>query len=168
MPAVRPGIPGKSIGKAVGSAVVSAKAAPLHPRMNIGKGKNIGKKAPIPSGTGKLANLAAQTVRKKHRFKPGTVALREIRKYQKSTELLIKRLPFQRCARKVAEEESSIGYWQNGVRFQSSAILCLQEALESYIVSLCEDTNLETIHRKRITVAPQDIQLARRIRGERA
>ena len=166
MPAVRPGIPGKAIGKSIGSAHVGGKNAPLHPRMNIGK--NIAGKKMSSKATGKLQNLSADGVRKKHRFRPGTVALREIRKYQKTTELLIKKLPFQRCVRKVAEEESSIGYWQNGVRFQNGAMVCLQEALEAYIVGLCEDTNLETIHRKRVTVAPQDIQLARRIRGERS
>ena len=84
MPAVRPGIPGKSIGKSVGKAInVGGKSAPLHPRMNIGK--NIGKKASNVPHKGKIASLSAQGVKKKHRFRPGTVALREIRRYQKST-----------------------------------------------------------------------------------
>jgi histone H3 len=90
------------------------------------------------------------------------VALREIRKYQKSTDLLIRKLPFQRLVREIAQE------FQSNVRFQSTAILTLQEAAEAYLVSLFEDTNLCAIHAKRITVMPKDIRLARRIRGERA
>jgi histone H3/H4 len=53
-------------------------------------------------------------------------------------------------------------------RFQSSAVLALQEAAEAYLVGLFEDTNLAAIHAKRVTIMPKDIQLARRIRGERA
>lgn len=99
---------------------------------------------------------------KVHRYRPGTVALREIRKYQKSTDLLIRKLPFQRLVREIASE-----FKQEGLRFQGSAILALQEASESYLVSLFEDTNLCAIHAKRVTIMPKDIQLARRIRGER-
>lgn len=101
------------------------------------------------------------TAPQKKRFRPGTVALREIRKYQKSSELLIKKLPFQRLVREVAGEFCS------DVRFQSAAIGALQEAAESYLVGLFEDTNLCAIHAKRVTIMPKDIQLARRIRGER-
>jgi histone H3 len=53
------------------------------------------------------------------------------------------------------------------VRFQSVALLALQEATEAYLVGLFEDTNLCAIHAKRVTIMPKDIQLARRIRGER-
>ena len=119
------------------------------PRKNIGI--NIAKKsAPIAVG-----------IKKPHRYRPGTVALREIRKYQKSTELLIRKLPFQRLVRDVAEN------YRSDIRFQSSAILALQEASESYLVGLFEDTNLCAIHAKRVTIMPKDMQLARRIRGER-
>jgi len=109
------------------------------------------------------------------------VALREIRKYQKSTELLIRKLPFQRCVpsmppslkrqpshslcslvREIAQD------FKSDLRFQSSAILALQEASEAYLVGLFEDTNLCAIHAKRVTIMPKDVQLARRIRGERA
>lgn len=102
-------------------------------------------------------------VKKPHRYRPGTVALREIRRYQKSTELLIRKLPFQRLVREIAEETTNAGY-----RFQSTAVLALQEAAESYLVGLFEDTNLCAIHAKRVTIMPKDMQLARRIRGERA
>ena len=119
------------------------------PRKNIGI-KIAKKSAPIAVG-----------IKKPHRYRPGTVALREIRKYQKSTELLIRKLPFQRLVRDVAEN------YRSDIRFQSSAILALQEASESYLVGLFEDTNLCAIHAKRVTIMPKDMQLARRIRGER-
>jgi histone H3 len=100
-------------------------------------------------------------VKKPHRYKPGVVALREIRRYQKSTELLIRKLPFQRLVREIAQD------FKTDLRFQNSAIVCLQEASEAYLVGLFEDTNLCAIHAKRVTIMPKDIQLARRIRGER-
>ncbi|OQR94730.1 hypothetical protein THRCLA_22217 [Thraustotheca clavata] len=126
--------------------------------------KSTGGKAPRKQ----LANKARKTlptsggVKKPHRFKPGTVALREIRKYQKSTELLIRRLPFQRLVREIAQD------YKTDLRFQAPALLALQEACEAYLVGLFEDTNLCAIHAKRVTIMPRDIQLARRIRGERA
>jgi histone H3 len=101
-------------------------------------------------------------VKKPHRYRPGTVALREIRRYQKSTELLIRKLPFQRLVREIAQE------FKGDLRFQGSAVLALQEASEAYLVGLFEDTNLAAIHAKRVTIMPKDIQLARRIRGERS
>lgn len=104
---------------------------------------------------------ADSVVKKPHRYRPGTVALREIRKFQKSTELLIRKLPFQRLVREIAQD------YCHDLRFQSSAILALQEAAEAYLVGLFEDTNLCAIHAKRVTIMPRDIQLARRIRGER-
>ena len=104
---------------------------------------------------------AAGGVKKPHRFRPGTVALREIRKYQKSTELLIRKLPFQRLVREIAQE------YKTDLRFQSSAVAALQEACEAYLVGLFEDTNLCAIHARRVTIMPRDMQLARRIRAER-
>eukprot|EP00928_Gymnodinium_smaydae_P090323 TRINITY_DN7414_c0_g1_i4.p2 TRINITY_DN7414_c0_g1~~TRINITY_DN7414_c0_g1_i4.p2 ORF type:complete len:138 (+),score=49.58 TRINITY_DN7414_c0_g1_i4:121-534(+) len=103
----------------------------------------------------------AAGIKKPHRFRPGTVALREIRKYQKSTELLIRKLPFQRLVRELTQDLKS------DLRFQSQAVLALQEAAEAYLVGLFEDTNLCTIHAKRVTIMPKDMQLARRLRGER-
>ena len=108
-------------------------------------------------------------VKKLHRYRPGTVALKEIRRYQKSTELLIWKLPFQRLAREIASNSDVIRSPLCGkIRFQSLAIKALQEASEAYLVGLFEDTNLCAIHVKRVTIMPKDIQLARRIRGERA
>jgi len=99
-------------------------------------------------------------VQRPHRYRPGTVALREIRKYQKSTEHLIRRLPFQRLVREIA-----INY-KLGLRFQSVALLALQEVAESFLVSLFEDTNLCAIHAKRVTIQVKDMRLALRIRGD--
>ncbi|KAM3863099.1 histone H3.3A-like [Diretmus argenteus] len=99
-------------------------------------------------------------VKKPHRYRPGTVALREIRQYQKSTELLIRKLPFQRLVKEIAQ------YFRPGFRFQSAAIGALQEASEAYLVGLFEDTNMCAIHAKRVTIMPKDMQLAKRIRGE--
>ena len=121
-------------------------------------------KAPRKQVSNKAARKTAPSmggIKKPHRYRPGTVALREIRKYQKSTELLIRKLPFQRLVREVAQE------YKSDLRFQSSAVVALQEASESYLVSLFEDTNLCAIHAKRVTIMPKDMQLARRIRGEK-
>ena len=151
--------------------------------------------------------------RKKKRFRPGTVALREIRKYQKSTDLLIRKLPFSRVVsvalspyfsyfipcygamflrvgvsqvREIALDMiTDEGHYEDGMglRWQSSAILALQEATEAYLVHLFEDAcvpfrfpnylhltnttrrNLCAIHARRVTIMQRDIQLARRIRG---
>jgi len=127
--------------------------------------KSTGGKAPRKQLATKAARKSAPAtggVKKPHRYRPGTVALREIRKYQKSTELLIRKLPFQRLVREIAQD------YKTDLRFQSSAVLALQEAAEAYLVGLFEDTNLCAIHAKRVTIMPKDIQLARRIRGERA
>ena len=126
--------------------------------------KSTGGKAPRKSVASKAARkgrAGAGGVKKPHRFRPGTVALREIRRYQKSTELLLRKLPFQRLVREIAQD------FKTDLRFQSSAIAALQEAAEAYLVGLFEDTNLCAIHAKRVTIMPKDIQLARRIRGER-
>ncbi|KAJ6929281.1 histone H3 isoform X1 [Populus alba x Populus x berolinensis] len=125
--------------------------------------KSTGGKAPRKQLATKAARKSAPTtggVKKPHRYRPGTVALREIRKYQKSTELLIRKLPFQRLVREIAQD------FKTDLRFQSHAVLALQEAAEAYLVGLFEDTNLCAIHAKRVTIMPKDIQLARRIRGE--
>ncbi|XP_017229278.2 histone H3.3-like [Daucus carota subsp. sativus] len=113
----------------------------------------------------KAARMSAPSTgpgRKPHRYRPGIVALREIRKYQKSTYLLIRKLPFQRLVRQIAQN------FKPDLRFQSHAVLALQEASEAYLVCLFADTNLCAIHAKRVTIMPKDLHLARRIRGERA
>lgn len=113
------------------------------------------KQAPVQMLRGKK-----EPPKKPHRYRPGTVALREIRRFQKSTELLIRKLPFQRLVREIAEK------LHPGIRFESAALGALQEASEAYLVGLFEDTNLCAVHAKRVTIMAKDMQLARRIRGE--
>lgn len=140
--------------------------------------KSTGGKAPRKQVAKKAARKSNPVFsggpKKNHRFRPGTVALREIRRFQKSTELLMRKLPFQRLVREIAfdvlgesrnKDGSSSG---QDYRFQASAVAALQESAEAYLVGLFEDTNLCAIHAKRVTIMPKDIQLARRIRGERA
>lgn len=98
--------------------------------------------------------------KRKNRFKPGTVALREIKRYQKSTNLLLPRASFQRVVRSICME------LDNTLRCQAQALLALQEATEAYLVGIFEDANLCCIHAKRVTIKKQDMELARRIRGE--
>ncbi|XP_045862070.1 uncharacterized protein LOC123942257 [Meles meles] len=108
--------------------------------------KSTGGKAPRKQLATKAARKSAPAtggVKKPHRYRPGTVALREIRRYQKSTELLIRKLPFQRLVREIAQD------FKTDLRFQSSAVMALQEACEAYLVGLFEDTNLCAIHAKR-------------------
>jgi histone H3 len=97
---------------------------------------------------------------KPHRFRPGTGALREIRKFQKTTCLFFRKLPFYRLVREV------MGDFNTKLNIQPYAVLALQEAAEAYLVGLFEDANLCAIHAKRVTVLPRDMQLARRLRGE--
>jgi histone H3 len=115
-----------------------------------------------------LATKAAQKqarhtwgVKKPHHYCPGTVAIREIRKYQKNTDLLIRKAPFQRLVKEIATDLRS-DLWM-----QSTAVLALQEALEAYLVCLFEDSNECAIHAKCVTIMPKDIQLAQHIRGEK-
>ncbi|KAI2645617.1 Histone H2B [Labeo rohita] len=111
--------------------------------------KSTGGKAPRKQLATKAARKSAPAtggVKKPHRYRPGTVALREIRRYQKSTELLIRKLPFQRLVREIAQD------FKTDLRFQSSAVMALQEASEAYLVGLFEDTNLCAIHAKRFVV----------------
>ena len=126
--------------------------------------KSTGGKTPRKQLATKAARKSAPAtggVKKPHRYRPGTAALREIRRYQKSTDLLIRKLPFQRLVREIAQD------LKRDLCFQSTALLAIQEASEAYLVGLFEDTNLCAIHAKRVTIMPKDMQLARRIRGER-
>ena len=100
-------------------------------------------------------------MQKRRRFRPGTIALREIRRYQKPMDLLIRRAPFQRVVNEIVRS------FRNDLRIQAAAIKGLQEAAEAYLVGLFEDSNLCAIHAKRVTIMPRDVQLARRICGER-
>lgn len=125
--------------------------------------KSTGGKAPRKALATKAARKSAPgttNVKKPHRYRPGTVALREIRRLQKSTNMLIPAAPFQRLVREVMQD------LHNNRRFQSSALKAVQDAAESYLTSLAADANLCAIHAKRRTVFPNDVKLARRVRAE--
>ncbi|TMW85121.1 hypothetical protein EJD97_023743, partial [Solanum chilense] len=109
--------------------------------------KSTGGKEPRRQLATKAARKSPPTtggVKKPHRFRPGTVDLREIHKYQKSTELLILKLPFQRLVRQIAQD------FKTDLRFQGSVVVALQEAAEAYLVGLFEDTNLCAIMLKEL------------------
>ena len=112
---------------------------------------------PTVPGTWSERGVYVPAKNKKTLYRPGTLALLEIRKHQQSTHCLIRRLPFQRLVREIAQD------FKKDLRFQSSAIMALQEAVEVYLVGLFEDMNLCAIHAKRVTIMPKDIQLAQRI-----
>jgi histone H3/H4 len=114
-----------------------------------------------PTAPGPAATTAK--IAKKRRYRPGTKALKEIRKYQASTDLLIRKLPFQRLVREIVGDM----FKDQNYRMQSYALLALQEACEAHLVALFEDTNLCALHAKRVTIMTKDMRLARRIRGDR-
>eukprot|EP00483_Globobulimina_turgida_P012576 UN12599 len=97
--------------------------------------------------------------KKKRRARPGVIAIREIRKYQASGDKLIPKLPFSRLVKEVCRK------YRHDLRWRANAIEALHYAAEAYIVQIFEDAYLCTIHAKRVTIYPRDIQLARRIRG---
>ena len=116
-----------------------------HPYKSIGNGKR-------PS-TARLRQPKGR-IRKARRFRPGTVALRQIRKYQSSTELLIRKLPFQRLVKEVVYQ-----LFQQQYRFQSTALLALQEASEDFLVRMFETVNHIAIHSNRQTIMSKDMYL---------
>lgn len=126
------------------------------------RGATASKKATAAAAATAEATDAHQAggLRKKRRRRPGTVALREIRRYQRSTDLLIKKLPFQRLVREITQE------FMPGARFSSDAIVALQEASEAFLVSTFEDTKLAAIHARRITITPQDMRLVQKVRRD--
>lgn len=125
--------------------------------------KSTGGKAARKTIATKAAAMARPTgVMKPHRFRPGTVALREIRRYQKSTELLFRKMAFRRLVLEIGQD------YKTDLRWQTAAVLALQETAEAYLVALFEDSNLCAIHARRCSLQPKDFQLARRLRGERA
>ncbi len=126
--------------------------------------QSTGGKAPRHHLTTKAAQKQARHtggVKKPHRYRPGTLTTHEIRKYQKNTDLLIRKAPFQRLVRKIAINLKSY------LRMQCTAVLALQEASKAYLICLFEDTNECAIHAKRVKIMPKDIQLAQRIQGEK-
>eukprot|EP00804_Cyclotella_cryptica_P022278 CCRYP_018110-RB/>CCRYP_018110-RB protein AED:0.02 eAED:0.02 QI:0/-1/0/1/-1/0/1/0/148 len=111
---------------------------------------------------------ASGGVKKPHRYRPGTVALCEIRRYQKSTDLLIRKVPFQRLAREVLQDLNRPGSYPHFTveHFQATSLLAIQESVEAFSVGLFEDANFYAIHARRVTIMPKDMQLALQIRGD--
>ena len=170
---------GKSVGKNPGNSLGKR----THALQASGSGKNIvsgnvavqsntqhtGKR--LPSHLLQAAKKHAPVsndAKKKRRYKPGTVALREIRRYQKSTELLIRKTPFKRLCKDLIREitQFKMQEFPNGCNMGGDAATALQEAAEAYMISLFADSNLEAIHAKRVTILVKDLQLSRRVRGE--
>jgi histone H3 len=138
-----------------------AKVAGKKPKMNSKASVATGSKASKVEKAKKKTAPAEGGVKREHRWRPGTVALREIKRYQKQTTLMLAKAPFQRFVRAICDGIDG------QLRFQSQALLALQEAAESYLTGLFEDSNLLAIHANRVTVMKKDLLLARRIRGER-
>ena len=139
-------------------------------RTKQGACKSSGGKAPrrhVPAAAAGRKGLRSNIdgVKKPHRYHPGTVALCEIRRYQKTTDLLIRKAPFQRLVRELLDDVQATIEVE---RCTGSSILALQEAAKAHLVGVKEDTNLVALHAKRVTIMPKDIQLARRIRGDSA
>ena len=106
-------------------------------------------------------------IRKPHRYRPGTVALREIRRYQKSTDLLIPKAPFQRLVTEIFKAVTQEMFGAEGFRLGKAARLAIHEAAESYLVSLFAEANVSAIEvGKRVTIMPEDLKLVQHIRGE--
>jgi len=153
-------VPSKS--SILGAKKLSSKK-PLHPAL-IEKPPVAAKSNQFKrkSNTKRLTQSVAEdsTLKKARHYRPGTKALREIRKYQRGTDLLLNRAPFQRVVREVLS-----GLTPEVFRFQSSALECLQTAAEAFVIQVFEDSVLAMIHAKRITLMVRDIQFIRRLRG---
>lgn len=123
--------------------------------------KSKGAKRALGSKKAKKASSGSSGMKKSFRWRPGTVALRQVKAAQKGTSLLVQKAPFARLVREVAETHKA------GLRFQSSAIAAIQESTEAFVISLLSDSNLTALHAGRVTAMPRDLQLVRRLRGER-
>ena len=131
-------------------------------RTTLGRWLDRTQKAKGKRPKAKKSQPASGGIKKPHRFRPGTVALREIRRFQKCSHALVPPLRFSRLVRDILYENNM------NMRYAMAGLAATQEAGEAYVTGLMEDTNLCAIHAKRVTIQPKDMQLARRIRGERA
>ncbi|XP_046369575.1 histone H3.3-like [Haliotis rufescens] len=134
------------------------------PKLNFENGQSSLQKLLVTKRNRNTVNISSTLgktggIKKPRRWRAGTNALKEIRMYQRSTALVLKKLPFQRLVKEIA------GKIQSGLRMQMPALLALQEATEAFMVGLFMDVNLCAIHAKRVTIMPQDVKLALRIRG---
>lgn len=132
------------------------------PSKSVASRKSTKASRAIAKKESKAPHTSQGGAKRQHRWRPGTVALREVRKYQHTTELLIARAPFRRLVKEIVET------FKDTMRMRSSALEAIHEATEAYIVGVLGDANLCTIHAKRVTLYPKDLQLAMRLRGDRA
>ncbi|KAL6726639.1 hypothetical protein Aduo_008591 [Ancylostoma duodenale] len=130
-------------------------AVPLNRRLETKRALHSGEKEKGNTGTTEV----------KKRAVPGVKALQEIRHLQRTTELLIPRIAFQRVVRDVTDK-ICVDRGITGCRWHSNAVLALQEAAEVYLTCMFEDCNLAAIHARRVTIMPKDMHLVRRLRGE--
>jgi histone H3 len=142
-----------------GAAAAAAQIAAAQQQAHLARKRLGGKGSKLTGETARKTIKEEGAKKKKERYRPGALALKEIRRYQNSTHLLIPKVRFQRLVREISNE------FKLNLQFQSGAIGTLQEAGEAYLVGLFEDTNLCALHASRVTIMPKDIQLARRIRG---
>jgi histone H3/H4 len=129
----------------------SGASAPKKSRAKASSSQNVTESVTNP------ADSETTQKKKPHKFRAGTVALREIRRYQKTTDLLLRRAPFQRLVRQVASEFKVPG--TDGLRFQASAVEALQEATEASMISMFQNANRYAIHANRVSVTPDDMEL---------
>jgi histone H3 len=130
---------------------------------NPGRRNNQAAKHNPPARPSVGSGKAPPPDKRKHRFRPGTVALREIRKYQKSTDLLINKTRFTWLLREIVQNVPGHNTETTALRMQKATILALQEAAEAFLTGLFEDSNLCAIHAKRVTIMPKDIKIVLRI-----
>ena len=124
-----------------------------------------GEKAPplhLATKAARRQTIAMGGVKKPHRYRPGTLALCKIQRYQKNMDMLLRKLPFQHLVREIAQD------YKSDVRMQSTTMLALQEAAEAYLNGLFHDTNECALHAKHVMIMHKDMQLAICIRGERS
>jgi len=141
------------------------KALRGRPRKGVPRKKSVaGLKKTITKKAGKGAKGAAGGVKRPHRWKSGTVALREIRKYQKSTDLQFQKAPFRRLVREILGDIQGVHLDDSTIgRVSGAAMMALQEAAEAFTVELFQVTNTATVAAKRSTVLPRDMDLVRRV-----
>jgi len=118
-------------------------------------------------GGGGGLDIKQRQLRPMKRVKAGARVVADIKKLQSSTELLIRKMSFQRIIREMTQNIAKEDGNERKIRFKRDALTALQEATEAYLIGLLEDTNLCALHAKRVTIMPKDIQLARRLRGEK-
>ncbi|CBZ25736.1 putative histone H3 variant [Leishmania mexicana MHOM/GT/2001/U1103] len=143
------------------AGITKATVVASHPKKNVASRKMNKKSRSMAKKEAKAMRGGPSGKKYRHRWRPGTVALREVRKYQRSTEMLIARTPFRRLVKEI------MSTFKDTMHMRHSAMEAIQEATESYVVSVLGDANLCTIHAKRVTLYPKDLQLALRLRGER-